>query len=479
MFKHNQCSQETDSKTSATICEICGRVNSYEQRRCVNCWSRLSGDTIVVEHNDIGKTLGSVIASRKVKRIIRWSVGLPLVSAVIALVCLSQFGSALFISKPASSITVIAESGDWPMYQRDLSHSGFVPEMTSLLEGKVQWTFKTDKQLFSSPSIVNGRIYLTTGDKRALSLDAQTGDLLWEFSVADPINSSPAVAGDQIFFGLRNGKILSLDINTGLKIWEFDTGTNILSSPAVEDGVLYIASGNGKLYALDALTGEERWNYMTNGWISSSPTITESTVAITSFDTDLHVVDKITGKRQLDFYVSAAPRGSASLGKDFLFIGDALGRLKAVDWSKKKRPLENALMKIKVQLFLWGMIDTLPYQKGFIWSAPAKGAIYGVPVVADGKLIVATFTGQVVAVNQFTGDILWEFNSGIRFLSSPSATSKSVFVGDIEGNLYALDIQTGRKRWEMNLGHYITATPVPANGMLYLASWDGHLYAIK
>ena len=479
MSTNNQFIQKEPSKTTATICKICGLVNSNERSRCVSCWSRLLDDSIVVKQTDIGKTLGSFIVSRRGRRILRWSIGLPLITGVITLIFLSQLGSALFISKPDSTLTVISKPGDWPMYQRDISHSGYVPDMTDLLKGRVQWTFKTDKQLFSSPSVVDGKIYLTTGDKRVLSLDAHTGDLLWEFTVSDPINSSPAVAGGQVFFGLRDGRVLSLDVNTGLKNWEFDTGTNILSSPAIEDGVLYIASGNGKLYALDALTGEERWYYPTRGWISSSPVIAKSVVAITSFDTDLHVVDKKTGKGRLDFYVSAAPRGSASLGDNYLFVGDALGRLKAVDWSKKKRPLENALMKLKVQLFLWGMSDTLPFQKGFVWSAPAKGAIYGVPVVADDKLIIATFTGQVVAVDKFTGDILWDFNSGIRFNSSPSATSKTVFVGDIEGNLYALDIETGKKRWEMNLGHYITATPVPADGLLYVASWDGYLYAIK
>ena len=471
--------QEAPENKRVRICRTCGYVNSAERPRCGNCWARLAESDVMVTDVQAGQLDPSVVIWRRRKRIIRWSVGLPLVVGLVALISIVQLGSGLFINRPSTAMSAVAKPGDWPMYQRDPTHTAFVPEIDYLLQGTVKWTFETDSQLFSTPAVVDGIIYLTTGDQRVVSLDADTGEFIWEIPVSGPVNSSPAVAEDFLFFGLRDGRILALDRNTGEQRWEFDTGETVLSSPAVEDGVLYIASGNGKLYGLDAATGQERWSYQTQGWISSSPAVHGDVVAVTSFDRDLHLVNKLSGEQQLDFFVAGAPRGSASFGSEHLFIGDTRGRLKAVDWRKSKLPFEDAATRIRLQLFLWGMVNSLPSQKGFVWSASANGGIYSAPVVAQGKIIAATFKGQVIAADEDTGEVLWKFDTGIRFLSSPSATSRTVFIGDIEGNLYALDIETGEKRWEMKAGHYISATPVPANGMLYLASWNGTLYAIE
>ena len=91
-------------------------------------------------------------------------------------------------------------------------------------------------------------------------------------------------------------------------------------------------------------------------------------VAIVSFDGFLHVVDRRTGKKRLDFYVSETPRGSAAFGERYLFIADGRGRLKAVDWRKRTLPLEWLWLRVRTQLFQWGITRSLPRQKGFVWG---------------------------------------------------------------------------------------------------------------
>ena len=54
-----------------------------------------------------------------------------------------------------------------------------------------------------------------------------------------------------------------------------------------------------------------------------------------------------------------------------------------------------------------------------------------------------------------------------------------VLVGDVRGTVHAVDAFTGDGLWVFNTDGRITSTPVYAHGILYITSWDGTLYAIK
>ena len=62
------------------------------------------------------------------------------------------------------------------MYQGDPAHSGYVPEPQSTPAGDVVWQFRTNAPLYAAPSVVQDTLYLSTGDKRIVALDAGTGD---------------------------------------------------------------------------------------------------------------------------------------------------------------------------------------------------------------------------------------------------------------------------------------------------------------
>ena len=224
-----------------------------------------------------------------------------------------------------------------------------------------------------------GLVYLTTGDRRILALDAESGELIWEYRANDPVHSSPAVAGDLVFFGLQDGRVIALNRTGGQSEWEFMTEGPVVSSPVVRDGVLYIASGDERLYALDALTGREYWSYVSNGWIGSSPAVFDGVIAVTSYDTKLHIIDMDIGRKRLDFFVSIRPQASPSFGGKYLFVSNASDRLNAIDWRKKHLPFEKAAMRLRVQLFNWGMVGSVPPEKGYVWSLLEDNGIHQHP----------------------------------------------------------------------------------------------------
>lgn len=473
MVESGQASQ------SAWMCRVCSRPNVESATRCANCWASRPEDAELLDASDADALATRIRRSRVGRRALWWIVGIAVAVAAAAWYLLPHAGVALFQGKPSSDISSSPVGGEWPMYQRDLVHSGAASGAGSAPRGVLKWKYEADGPIYASPAVVNGTIYLATGTGSIVALDAETGDEIWKRNVGGPLNSSPAVAGDSLFIGRFDGVIEARDLESGDVRWEFMTRARVISSPAVDHGVVYIGSGDGRLYALDAGTGRERWTYRTRGWISSSPAVFEDLVAITSFDGLLHVVNRKTGKKRLDFHLSETPRSSATFGERHVIVADGRGRLKAVDWRERTLPMEWLWLKIRVQLLYWGMIDTLANQKGFVWGTATGDAFMGTPVISDGLVYAANFGGEVIAADERTGEVVWQTQVGSPVSGSMSAVGGAVLVGDTDGFLHSLDAGTGALRWQFQTGSRISATPVVVDGVAYVGSWNGTLHAIE
>ena len=461
----------------AVVCAVCSETNDAGRVWCLKCRSRLP-EGMVPRREAESETARRKGASRR-RRILGWTilagVGLVLVGWLAA----GMYGRVLFTPEPSTTLSVVAGLGDWPMYQRDPAHTGFTTDLQSVPRGVLKWRLDTEKQLFASPAVVDGVVYIGTGDKRLLALDGQSGDVIWEVQVEHPVHSTPAVAGDFVFFSLRDGRVVALDKTSGSQIWEYDTGSVVVSSPAVTDGFLYVAAGDGTFYALDAANGKELWSFSTGRWISASPAVFDDVVVFVSFDQRLYILDRRNGGQKLRFVVTGNPRGSAAFGDEHLFIGDPGGFLKAVNWRRRNLPFDSIKMRVHNQLFQWGMVGSVPKQRGFVWGTRSGSGVFTTPAVGGGKVFVTDFVGRLVAVDEGTGELLWAYHSARPILASPSATPGVVLAGDTDGTLHAVDAGTGKLLWEFRTGRQISATPVVAGGLIYLASEDGTLYALE
>ena len=461
------------------MCRVCSCPNSEDTTRCANCWANRPEDVELLDVSDADALATRIRRSRMRRRALWWSVGIAFAAAAVAWYLLPHAGVALFQSEPSSDISSSPVGGDWPMYQRDPIHSGAASGSGMGPKGVLKWRYVADGPVYASPAVVDGMVYLATGVGSIVALNAETGEEVWKHNVEGPLNSSPAIAGDMLFIGRSDGGVEARDLVSGDVRWEFMTKGRVISSPAVDRGVVYIGSGDGKLYALDAGTGRKRWTYRTRGWISSSPAVFEDLVAITSFDGLLHVVHRKTGKKRLDFHLSETPRSSATFGEQHVLVADGRGRLKAVDWRNRTLPMEWLWLKIRIQLFYWGISNELLKQKGFVWGMTTEDGFYGTPVVSGGRVYAASFGGEVVAADESTGEVVWRARVGAPVWGSMSAVGDVVLVGDTDGILHSLNAGTGALRWQFRTGGQISATPVVVDGVVYVGSWDGGLYAIE
>jgi outer membrane protein assembly factor BamB len=161
----------------------------------------------------------------------------------------------------------------------------------------------------SSPTVVDGVVYVGCGDGCCYALDAATGALKWKFETKNVVHSSPAVVDGTVFFGSWDTYLYAVDAATGQEKWKFKTGedpvnfnqTGIQSSPAVVDGVVYFGCRDSNVYAVDAATGQEKWKYRIT-WVNASPAGVDGQVYFgTSIPAFFVALDAKTGQERFKF----------------------------------------------------------------------------------------------------------------------------------------------------------------------------------
>ena len=343
-------------------------------------------------------------------------------------------------------------------FRANLNNTGEYDDGGIKPNGEKLWEFGTGAEVYSSPAVADGVVYIGSRDGKVYALSVKTGKEIWKYSTGNSVESSPAVADGVIYIGSRDGKVYAISATTGYKLWDYPTSNHVLSSPAVSDGVVYISSMNGEVYALSAITGAKLWNFATGGqggsdFLSSSPAVSDGVVYIGSMDHKVYALNATTGDKLWDFESAYGISSTPAVSDDVVYIGSWDGNFYAI----------NATTGVK------------------LWDYEKIGAILSSPAVSNGVVYFNDLDNKTYALNATTGNKLWEFlTSGQgRFpVSSPSISDGVVYIGSDNGKIYSLNATTGDKLWEFEIGAGLHSSPAVSDGVVYLGSDDGKIYAI-
>lgn len=101
------------------------------------------------------------------------------------------------------------------------------------------------------------------------------------------------------------------------------------------------------------------------------------------------------------------------------------------------------------------------------------------PIVAEGKVFIATHGGRVFALKADTGEPLWTFQGTGAFLHSPAYSQGLLVAADALGTVYTLDAGSGRQRWTAPSGQGGgSASPVVEGGQMFLGTRGGAMLSL-
>jgi outer membrane protein assembly factor BamB/predicted Ser/Thr protein kinase len=113
-----------------------------------------------------------------------------------------------------------------------------------------------------------------------------------------------------------------------------------------------------------------------------------------------------------------------------------------------------------------------------VWSFRTGGLESSTPLVVGDRVILASRTGNVFAVEASSGEEVWRAPTGSIAFSSPSEANGVVYVGSEDGSVYALDLASGEQRWRFETEAAVHSSPRVADGVVYVGSEDTNLYAL-
>ena len=215
---------------------------------------------------------------------------------------------------------------------------------------------------------------------------------------------------------------------TGNHIWT-QTGFNTNASVVVSSQEAIVPTQSGVVYGLELTTGTQIWEFNAGSQIIATPAV----------DCTTHVI-----------YVATFGGGGGGGGPGGILyaINEPTGRV------------------------LWD------------WSAPTGVGFYASPVVADGRIYVATYSGTsnqggIYAFNQTSGQPLWGriLNSPVK--SSPAVNDGRIYVattavGSTPARLHALAESTGLEIWNYSFGlSNVISSPSVASGLVLIGCMGG------
>ena len=462
------------------VCRSCGHFNPADgPSRCSNCFVYLTGvDAVSQDSIERPRRRIPRFIRRRPVFLLALAVALGFIAWRVAL--LFDIGTILF-PPPIATSDINASIGPqtWAQGRRTLENTGFTPDQAPHPQ-EIRWTFDTAKPLLAPPAVVEDRVYLSTEDGRTVALDGRSGRVIWEYRTGLPSGSTPAVVGDLVIFVVRPGLIVALDKETGTRQWEMDISAPIYASPLVADGTVYVGAGDGLVHAIDAVTGVELWTFDAEDWIVSPFAYADGDLVVTTQDSSIYLVDAKTGRKLLYYdtgYVRL--RGGVVIRDDRAYFPSDRGWLWSIDRDARSRPGDRAILRIKLNLYVWQVLKNSPIQRGGLWSYRLGGDLPFTPALAHDTLYLANTDGLVFARDADTGAALWTSDLGAEVATSPIVAGQTLLLGTKDGRVFGLDARSGAIQWSFRTGSdELSGSPVVVGDTIYVASRDGTLYAI-
>jgi outer membrane protein assembly factor BamB len=344
-----------------------------------------------------------------------------------------------------SFLAAPAAGEDWPAFRGNARRTGKTDagKLPARLEKK--WVFTGEDHarpaFDSSPALAGGLVIAGLAEQSALAargrivaVDAGTGRLKWEFKTKAPVFSSPAVVDGRVFAGEgyhhnQDCSLYCLDAANGEEVWAFPTRSHIESSPFVDKDRVTFGAGEDGIYCVNARDGKEVW-HLGGEHVDISPLASSGFVfAGTGYEKSAALCltaaeGKVAWRTPLDLPVWGSP---VLLGNRVFF---GLGNGNMIESAPQPR----------------GRVVCLAATSGkLIWGRDLPDAVLTAIAFGDDKVFAGCRDGHLYALRPESGDVLWKVACGSPVVASPLVGEGSVGAVGVAGKLVLAASATGEE----------------------------------
>jgi outer membrane protein assembly factor BamB len=304
-------------------------------------------------------------------------------------------------------------------------------EVTALdaMTGRVRWSLDTrpekerDGALGAGLAWDGGTLYAVTGLAEAMSIDPTTGKVGWRVALPAPARGAPTVAGGRLFVPTTENHLIALSTTDGQRGWTYrgqPTTTMVLGlpAPAVEGEVVVAGFASGELAAIRAADGRLIWSETLASArgggladisaITALPVIDQGRVIAAGLGGIVIALDLRSGRRLWEREVAVAE--TPWVTGDWVFLVTTGGDLACMGRDDGRVRWISSL----------GQFGNPEKRRDPI--------IWGPPVLAGGRLLVAGSHGRMVELNPADGERMGEIRLPGGATLEPAVAGGTLFL---------------------------------------------------
>jgi len=245
----------------------------------------------------------------------------------------------------------------------------------------------------------------------------------------------PAYLGT-LYVADYKGMLLAIDANSGSKRWDIKTKLPFTGGPGISDELLLMGTQDGEVYAFDATSGTQLWSATVTSEILAAPSEADGIVVVRCIDGRVFGLDADTGRR-VWIYDHSVPLLSLR--------GNAPPLLRAGVVFIGYDGGQVVALRQDDGTLMWE--QTLVTTEGRT-ELERLADIDGQMVFIASDLLVSSYKNRLASLAADSGRLLWF--KDISSASGVAVDRVNLAVSDRDGSLWLVDRRNGAEFWKNN-----------------------------
>ncbi|MCG8562474.1 MAG: PQQ-binding-like beta-propeller repeat protein [Hyphomicrobiales bacterium] len=271
----------------------------------------------------------------------------------------------------------------------------------------------------------DGRLYAVTGFGTVVAMKPSNGEIIWTQKIGVPIRTSPTAVGGKVYFVTSESRLHCLQGSDGTELWSFrglPASATLLSnvSPAVAGDTVVVPYPSGDIVAYSASQARPVW------------------------------VDSLSRRRGGSSLASLSDPARPVIDRGVVFAVGHSGRMVATSQGNGER----------------------------LWTKNIRGT--QTPWVAGDAVFLVDTNGKLMALGRSDGEVRWmlDLPNGGKW-NGPVLASGKLWLASEEGLLVSVDAKTGTLGSQVDLDTPVFIAPVVASGRMYVLTDKARLVALN
>ena len=336
--------------------------------------------------------------------------------------------------------------------------------------------------LVTPPVASADTIYTIDSRQTVVATNANNGRRRWSEKLksgsrrdATSIGSGIGLEGNTLVVASAYGFVAALDATTGAELWRTNTEAPMTGSPTIKDGRVFVASNNNEVVAMDLATGEVLW---------SDQAIAESARVLGS-PSPAAVEDIVVAPYSSGEVIAYLAANGRRLWSEALASSGQFTPISSINDIGARPILGGGLVFAASQSGVMAAIDGRTGNR--LWQQPIGTT--QAPALAGEYLFVVGVDAQLACIKAGTGQVVWvtdlekfkntKKQKGRVTYAGPVVANGRILIASSQGELIAFDPQTGNETDRLKLGDPVYIEPIAVQDKLIVLTDDARLIAVR